>query len=121
VLGLEPGQPPRVAQPARVACRLLGQIEAPFGMPALHLVRSLVFLELFVRVLAHGFEKPVARLAVPRWFGHHERLFHQFTQEIQDLVSRNAPFRHHRLRGLQEPPAREHREPGEQDLLRPLQ
>jgi hypothetical protein len=69
--------------------------------------RFLALIELLASVLADGLEHPVAQCAARSRSGHDQRLIHQPTEKIKDVVFLDAVSRAHRLRGPQRPPSGE--------------
>ena len=75
------------------------------------------FAELFQRVLAHGFQQPVAGSA-SAVVGHHQRLVHQQGQLIEHLIALHLTATGDRLGRGQVEPTQKHRQPAKQHPLR---
>src|ERR687897_700902 len=68
-------------------------------------IRFPTLLQAFLAVLPDGLQHPVTQLSLHTWrsLGHHQRLIHQLTQDVQHVVLLDTLARAHLFRCLKSP------------------
>ena len=117
VLAIQPGHPVHLSRAEPVRVGRGGQLLAPVPVPAAQRPVLATVAQVFLTVLADGFEQPVPRSAAGA-LGDQDRLGDQGRHEVRDLLRREVVARAHPLDGVQLEAAAEHREAGPELLFR---